>query len=143
MMVCKAVTTSIEAMHDLDALVIGVDIFNICHNKLSTSNHLANRVRNCRDVEIARCNFMKHWRKEDKVVRLTSWSIASSGERSFSSSRATSTPANPPPRINIFCLRFISASFLTRFLLAERRSSGFVPLRVRNQFCCHYDVIMS
>src|SRR5258708_31796056 len=68
MIVCKAVTTPIEAMHDLDALVIGVDVFNICHNKFSTSNHLANRVRNCRDVEIARCNFMKHWRKEDKVV---------------------------------------------------------------------------
>src|SRR5260370_17374537 len=68
MIVCKAVTPPIEAMHDLDALVIGVDVFNIRHNKFGTSNHLANRVRNCRDVEIARCNFMKHWRKEDKVV---------------------------------------------------------------------------
>src|SRR5215469_15842844 len=68
MIVGKAVTTPIEAMHDLDALVIGVDVFNICHNKFSTSNHLANWVRNCRDVEIARCNFMKHWRKEDKVI---------------------------------------------------------------------------
>src|SRR5258708_14383595 len=68
MIVCKAVTTPIEAMHDLDALVIGVDVFNISHNKFSTPNHLANRVRNCRNVQIARCNFMKHWRKEDKVV---------------------------------------------------------------------------
>src|SRR5258705_13616620 len=68
MIVGKAVTAPLEAMHDLDALFIGVDVFNICHNKLSTSNHLANRVRYCRDVQIARCNFMKHWRKEDKVV---------------------------------------------------------------------------
>src|SRR6267154_2287477 len=68
MIVCKAVTTPIDAMHDLDALVIRVDVFNICHNKLSTFDHLANGVRNRRDVEIARRNFMKHWRKEDKVV---------------------------------------------------------------------------
>src|ERR1700744_2525908 len=68
MIVGKAVTIPIEAMSDLDALVIGVDVFNIFHNKFSSSNHLANRIRNGRNVEIARSNLMKHWRKEDKVV---------------------------------------------------------------------------
>src|SRR5258708_38430860 len=70
MIVGKTMTTPLEAMHDLDALVIGVDVFNISHNKFSPSNHLANMVRNCRDIEIARCNFMQHWCKEDKVVAI-------------------------------------------------------------------------
>src|ERR1700760_4705775 len=47
-------------------------------------------------------NSMRVGVKRTKLSRLTSGSIASSGERSFSSSRATWTPAIPPPQNQYF-----------------------------------------
>src|ERR1700747_1489410 len=128
MIVRKAATAPIEAMHDRDALVIGVDVFNICHNKFSTSKHLANRVCNCRDIDIARCNFVKHWRKEDKVIttdQLESRLVRSKEFLELSHYFDSAESATQ----NQYLLRPLHFGILSGlfFQLAERLSSGFVP----------------
>src|SRR5215471_8316512 len=70
MIVFKRVRVPIETVRDNDLFFVNVDLVHIAAEKVHAANHFADRIDDVGQIQIARRNFMQHWREQKKVLAI-------------------------------------------------------------------------
>src|SRR5882724_1171501 len=98
----ESVRMMIEAMGNNHPLLFEINLVHFPCQEVHTAQHFANRIHNCREIQIAGRDFVKHWHEQKKFSRLISV-ISTEGSRAsfLSNSMATVSPAKPPPTMSI------------------------------------------
>src|SRR6266496_94325 len=98
----EGVGMMIVTMGNNDPLLFEINLVHFPSQEIHTAQHFADRIHNCREIQIAGRDFVKHWREQKKFSRLMSV-ISTEGSRAslLSNSMATVRPAKPPPTISI------------------------------------------
>ena len=67
-MVFERVRVMIETVRYDDRTLFHIDALDIAREKVDMAKHLAHRINDVGDIEIARCDLVQHRRKEKEVV---------------------------------------------------------------------------
>jgi hypothetical protein len=70
MIVIERVRVAIEAMRHYDLLLLKIDVLDIAAEEIHVPNHLANRINDVRQIQIARRDLVQHRREEEKVLAI-------------------------------------------------------------------------
>src|SRR6266404_6524569 len=66
--VLERVGVVVETVRHHNRALLQIDALNIAREKIDVAQHLAHRIDDVHDVEIARCDLVQHWRKEEEVI---------------------------------------------------------------------------
>src|SRR5215831_11552489 len=70
MVVFKCVRVPIESMRDNNLFFPGVDLVHVAAEKVHAANHFADRINDVGQIQIARRDFVQHWREQEKVLAI-------------------------------------------------------------------------
>src|SRR6266566_9358306 len=60
----------LEAVRDDNALPFDIDLIHIATEKVHPPDHFSDGINDVRQVEIARCDFVQHWREQEKILAI-------------------------------------------------------------------------
>ena len=60
----------VEAMGNDDPLLFEINLVYFPCQEVHTTQHFADRIHNCCEIQIAGRDFVKHWRKQKKVLTI-------------------------------------------------------------------------
>src|SRR6516162_213715 len=60
----------VEAMGNNDPLLFEINLVYFPWQEVHTTQHFADRIHNCCEIQIAGRDFVKHWRKQEKVLTI-------------------------------------------------------------------------
>src|SRR5215470_936760 len=64
----EGVRMGIEAMGNNDPLSFEINLIHFACQEVHAAQHFADGIHNCREVQIAGRDFVKHWREQEKVL---------------------------------------------------------------------------
>src|ERR1700747_209371 len=66
----EGVRMMIEAMGNNDPLLLEINLIHFPRQEVHMAQHFADRIHNCREIQIAGRDFVKHWREQKKVLAI-------------------------------------------------------------------------